>query len=74
MLNYTRRQSDAMLLKKRSDVAQKAECFHTVLSNSNHNSLKSYRLNKKSSAYFADDVFNIFDNNLIIFNNYKFKQ
>ena len=63
-----------MLFKSRSDVAQKAECFHTFLSNSNHNSLKSYRLNKKSSAYFADDVFNIFDNNLIIFNSNKSDQ
>ena len=40
MLNYLRCRSEAVLFKIRSDFARKAECLHTVLSNSNHKSLK----------------------------------
>ena len=50
------------------------ECFHAVLLNSNHNALKSYRLNKRILLIFADDVFNKFDYNLVIFINNKYNQ
>ena len=57
VLNYTPRQSRAMLLSYSG-------------SNSNNNFLKSDPSNQKFS-FFADDVINIFDYNLIIFKSNK---
>ena len=48
MLTDTCRQSKAVLFERRTAFVQKAECVHVVLSNSNHNAFKSYRLNRKN--------------------------